>query len=64
MVAALVAMPLIIAAGAGLGNPSARGSFGPAAVQMAATLAAGGAAALFACARVNTLPPQRRWRAS
>jgi serine/threonine-protein kinase len=58
VVGALVTMPLIIAAGAGLGNPAARGSFWIASVQMAAGLGAGGAAALFACARGNRLPPQ------
>ncbi len=53
----LMLMPLIIAAGAGLGNPAARGSFWLAAVQMAASLVGAGAAALFACARCNGLPP-------
>ncbi len=58
VVGALVAMPLIIVAGAGLGHPGSHGSFWVAGMQMAASLGAGGAAALFACARINTLPPQ------
>ncbi len=57
VVGALVAMPLIIAAGAGLGHPADRGSFWVAGLQMAASLGAGGAAALFACARINAWPP-------
>jgi serine/threonine-protein kinase len=58
VVGALVAMPLIIAAGAGLGQPAARGSFWMSSLQMAASLGAGGAAALFACSRGNRLPPE------
>jgi serine/threonine-protein kinase len=54
----LVAMPLIIAAGAALGSPAARGSFWIAVLQMAASLIAGAGAALFVCSRGNALPPQ------
>ncbi len=58
VVAALVLVPLLIAAGAGLGHPAAGGSFVLAALPMTASLVAGGAAALFACARLSTYPPQ------
>jgi hypothetical protein len=58
VVGALVLMPLIITAGAALGQPATRGSFELAAVQMAASLGAGWAAAVFACAHINRMPPQ------
>jgi serine/threonine-protein kinase len=55
---ALVAMPLIIVAGAGLGHPTAAAPFALATLQMAVTLAGGGALALFACARLSAPPPE------
>ncbi|HKI38645.1 MAG TPA: serine/threonine-protein kinase [Gemmataceae bacterium] len=54
----LVLMPLIIAAGAGLGHPAPRAPFALATLQMTGTLGTGGAAALFACTRLNAVPAQ------
>jgi serine/threonine protein kinase len=54
----LVLMPLIIAAGAGLGPSRSGASFALATLQMTAALVAGGAAVLFARARLNPFPPQ------
>lgn len=58
VVAALVLTPLVVTAAASLGQPAARAAFARAAWPMAAALGAGAGAALFACGRQGTLPPQ------
>jgi serine/threonine-protein kinase len=54
----LVLMPLVITTAAALGQPTFGAATAPAALQMAAALVAGGGVALYACVRLNPLPPQ------
>src|SRR5262249_24863366 len=55
---ARVRMPLAIATAAEVGQPAFGAMSAQATLQMTATLAAGGGAALYACVHLNPLPPQ------
>src|SRR5690242_19573500 len=58
MLGTLVLTPLVITTAAGLGQTAFGAVAAQATLLMTITLSAGGAAALYACVRLNVLPPE------